>query len=144
MFCLFVTKPFTSRRTASQFQCRPVFKNGTSLGRPRRIRWRVRWERGSGWGIHVNPWLIHITVWQKPLQYCKVISLQLIKISGKKNGTLVPTGKFLQLVLHIEEFSMLRKSNLLLHISDHSPLGATLSTATVKTCWIKKVRLENP
>ena len=25
-----------------------------------------------------------ISVWQKPLQYCKVISLQLIKINGKK------------------------------------------------------------
>ena len=32
---------------------------------------------GSGWGTHVNPWLIHVNVWQKPLQYCKVISLQL-------------------------------------------------------------------
>ena len=32
-----------------------------------------------GWGIHLNPWLIHVNVWQKPLQYCKVISLQLIK-----------------------------------------------------------------
>ena len=21
-----------------------------------------RWERGSGWGIHVNPWLIHANV----------------------------------------------------------------------------------
>ena len=30
------------------------------------------------------PWLIHVSVWQKPLQYCKVISLQLIKINGKK------------------------------------------------------------
>ena len=39
---------------------------------------------GSGWEIHVNPWLIHVNVWQKPLQYCKVISLQLIKINGKK------------------------------------------------------------
>ena len=38
----------------------------------------------SGWGIHVNPWLIHVNVWQKPIQYCKVISLQLIKINGKK------------------------------------------------------------
>ena len=37
-----------------------------------------------GWGIHVNPWLIHVNVWQKPLQYCKVISLKLIKINGKK------------------------------------------------------------
>ena len=32
-----------------------------------------------------NPWRIHVDVWQKPLQYCKVISLQLIKIKGKKN-----------------------------------------------------------
>ena len=32
---------------------------------------------------HVNPWLIHVNVWQKPLQSCKVISLQLIKIIGK-------------------------------------------------------------
>ena len=44
----------------------------------------MRWEGGSGWGTHVNPWLIHVNVWQKPLQYCKVISLQLIKINGKK------------------------------------------------------------
>ena len=39
---------------------------------------------GSGWGTHVNPWLIHVNVWQKPLQYCKVISLQWIKINEKK------------------------------------------------------------
>ena len=42
------------------------------------------WEGGSGWGTHVNPWLIRVNVWQNPLQYCKVISLQLIKINGKK------------------------------------------------------------
>ena len=35
----------------------------------------------------VNPWLIHVNVWQKPLQYCKVISLQLIKINEKKKKT---------------------------------------------------------
>ena len=28
-------------------------------------------------GTHVHPWLIHVNVWQKPLQYYKVISLQL-------------------------------------------------------------------
>ena len=22
----------------------------------------------SGWGTHVNPWLINVNVWQKPLQ----------------------------------------------------------------------------
>ena len=55
-----------------------------ALGRPRGMGWRGRWEGASGWGMHVNPWLIHVNVWQKPLQYCKVITLQLIKINGKK------------------------------------------------------------
>ena len=36
-----------------------------------------RWKGGSGWGKHVHPWLIHVNVWQKLPQYCKVISLQL-------------------------------------------------------------------
>ena len=44
------------------------------------------YEVCSGWGTHVNPWLIHVNVWQKPLQYYKVISLQLIKINGKKKN----------------------------------------------------------
>ena len=61
----------------------PVLGAG-ALGRPRGMGWGGRWEGGSGWGTHVNPWLIHLNVWQKPLQYCKVISLQLIKINEKK------------------------------------------------------------
>ena len=48
---------------------------------------------GTGWGTHVNPWLIHVNVWQKPLQYCKVISLQLIKINEKQNKTWFWQGK---------------------------------------------------
>ena len=32
---------------------------------------------------HVNPWL-NVNVWQRPLQYGKVISLQLIKINQRK------------------------------------------------------------
>ena len=28
-------------------------------------------------GIQVHSWLIHVDVWQKPPQYCKVIILQL-------------------------------------------------------------------
>ena len=59
-----------------------------ALGRPRGMGWGGRREAGSGWETHVNPWLIHVNVWQKPLQYCKVISLQLIKINGKKNKVL--------------------------------------------------------
>ena len=62
---------------------RQVLRAG-ALGRPRRMGWGGRQKGGSGWGTHVNPWLIHVNVWQKALQYCKVISLQLIKINEKK------------------------------------------------------------
>ena len=34
-------------------------------------------EGGLRWGTNVHPWLIHVNVWQKSLQYCKVISFQL-------------------------------------------------------------------
>ena len=64
---------------------RQVLRAG-ALGRPRGTGWGGRWEEGSRWGTHVNPWLIHVNVWQKPLQYCKVISLQLIKINEKKKN----------------------------------------------------------
>ena len=62
----------------------------------RRVLGPVHWgdpegwgeEGGSGWGTHVTARLIHVNGWQKPLQYCKVISLQLIKINGGKKKTL--------------------------------------------------------
>ena len=43
--------------------------------------WGMRDVVGVGGGVqdrgHVQPWLIHVNVRQKPLQYCKVITLQL-------------------------------------------------------------------
>ena len=45
-----------------------------ALGWPRGMGWGGRWEGGSGWGTHVNLWLIHVSVWQNPLQYGKVAS----------------------------------------------------------------------
>ena len=71
-------------RSPAQDGCMRQALGPGALGRPRGIGWRGRQEGGSGWGIHVNPRLIHVNVWQKPLQYCKVISIQLIKINGKK------------------------------------------------------------
>ena len=61
---------------------RQVLRAG-ALGWPRGMGWGGRWEGGSRRGAHVNPWLIHVNVWQKPLQYCKVINLQLIKVNEK-------------------------------------------------------------
>ena len=63
---------------------RQVLRAGV-LGRPRGMGWGWRREGGSGWGTHVNLWPIHVNVRQKPLQYGKVISLQLIKINEKNN-----------------------------------------------------------
>ena len=71
-------------RSPAQAGCmRQVLRPG-ALRRPRGIGWRGRWEGGLGWGIYVNASLIHVNVWQNPLQYCKEISLQLIKINRKK------------------------------------------------------------
>ena len=66
-------------RSPAQVGCMRKVLGPDALGRPRGSGWRGRWEGGSGWGIHVNPWLIHFNLWQNPLQYCKVISLQLKK-----------------------------------------------------------------
>ena len=71
-------------RSPDQVGCMRQALGAGALGRPRGIGWRGRWEEGLGWGTHVYPWLIHVNVWQKPLQYCKVISLQLIKKFKKK------------------------------------------------------------
>ena len=83
-------------RSPAQFGCMRQVLGAGALGRPRGMGWGGRQEGGSGWGTHVNPWLIHVSVWQKPLQYCKVISLQLIKIIGQKIKKKENT--FLQLV----------------------------------------------
>ena len=74
-------------RSPGQVGCMRQVLGAGALGRPRGIGWRGRWEGESGWEIHVNPWLIHINVWQKPLQYCKVISLRLIKKMEKKKNS---------------------------------------------------------
>ena len=42
--------------------------------------------RGSRYGTHVHLWLIHVIVWQKPPQYCKVISLQFKEIIFLEKG----------------------------------------------------------
>ena len=71
-------------RSPAQAECMRQVLGPGALGRPRGIGWRGRWEGGLGWGIHVYPCIHSFHVWQKPLQYCKVISLQLIKINEKK------------------------------------------------------------
>ena len=56
----YVKEPFTRTKVIRVCQ-------GWCTERPRGMGWRGRWEGESGWGTHVNPWLIHVNVWQKPL-----------------------------------------------------------------------------
>ena len=74
-------------RSPIQVGCMRQVLGAGALGWPRGMGWGGRWEMGSGWGTYVNPCLIHVNLWQNPLQYCKVISLQLMKINGKKKRT---------------------------------------------------------
>ena len=79
-----ITSPGWMHETSAQAWC---------TGKTQRDRVSREVGGGSGWGIHVNPWLILVSVWQKPLQYCKVISLLLIKINEKKKES-SPTPQF--------------------------------------------------
>ena len=54
--------------TPAQVGCMRQALGPGALGRPRGSRWRGRREGGSGWETHVNPWLIHVNVWQNSLQ----------------------------------------------------------------------------
>ena len=50
--------------------------------------WEVE-RRFKRKGTHVYLWLIHVDVWQKPTQYCNVITLQLkINKTKKKKKSL--------------------------------------------------------
>ena len=51
-----------SNRSPAHVGCMRQALGPDALGRPREIGWRGRWEGGSGWGTHVNPWLIHFNV----------------------------------------------------------------------------------
>ena len=61
----------------SKFNAWDKALKASALGQPWVMGCGGRWEGVSGWGTHVHPWVIHVNAWQKSLQYCKVISLQL-------------------------------------------------------------------
>ena len=72
-------------RAPAQVGCMRQALGPGALGRPRGIGWRGRWEGGSGWGTHVNPWLFNFNVWPNPLQYKKFKKKRKEKASLKVN-----------------------------------------------------------
>ena len=44
-----------------------------------------RWEGGSGWGTHVNPWLFHFNVWQNPPQIKKKKRIKTLNCATSQN-----------------------------------------------------------
>ena len=55
-----------------RFDARYWMLGASALGRPRGMVWGGSREEGSGWGTRVYLWQIHVDIWQKPIQYCKV------------------------------------------------------------------------
>ena len=55
-------------RLPVQVQCMRQGAKGWCTGMTQRDGIGREWEGDLGWGTHVNPWLIHVNVWQKPLQ----------------------------------------------------------------------------
>ena len=63
-------------------------KQGTqtgALGQPRGMGWGGRWERGSGWGTHVHPWLIHVS----SVQFSSVQSLSRVQLCNPMNCSML-------------------------------------------------------
>ena len=53
----------------------------SALQQPEGMEQGGRWEGVQDGETHVHLWLIHVNVWHKPPQYCKVIRLQLKQIN---------------------------------------------------------------
>ena len=91
-------------RSPAQVGCMRQALRPGALGRPRGTGWRGRWEGGSGWGTHVNPWLFHFNVWQNSLQIKK-------KISKKKRNILDVQNKKSwykeKIILHLPYFHLI-------------------------------------
>ena len=62
-----------------QVQCMKQSTQSRCTGTTQKDGMEREVEGSLGWGTHVHPWLIHVNIWQKPPQYCKVIRLQLKK-----------------------------------------------------------------
>ena len=78
----------------------------------------------SGWGTHIHSWLLNVIVWQKPPQYCKVISLQLNKLILKILFSVVVPAIFSCPLI-----------SLITYTSLHAPAQSLSHAQLFKTLW---------
>ena len=57
-----ITSLLFKEHAPAQVGCMRQALGPGALGKPRGTWWRGRWEGGTGWGTHVNPWLFHSNV----------------------------------------------------------------------------------
>jgi len=75
-------------------------------------------DKGGGRGVqvggtHVHQWLIHVDVWQKPPQYCKVISFQLKLIKKIKLQTVGHISLYISALVRIQYLFTILFKNIL-------------------------------
>ena len=84
------------------------------------------WEGGSGWGVHVSPWLRPVDVWQGPPQCGEVMVLQLNILIKKK--TLGPFSCYLHGILWFQTIVCL------LHTYYYMFLNFVVASLEQETC----------
>ena len=98
----------------------------------------VHWEDPEGLGGEGggrwDPRLIHVNVWQKPLQYCKVTRLQLIKKKKKSLQKLLQGNVYMHINKHRDKY-FIKKNEMQIKIC----MGRTKKEAGKKSNLTKTV-----
>ena len=103
-----------------------------ALGRPRGMVWGVRWERGFRMGNTCTPMADSCWYITKPIQYCKVISLQLKLINLYKKMPRMFAWKSTEQHAHRQAWALLHRVGQRSHqiLSQASGHRVHLTTAT--------------
>ena len=73
--CICITTSLSIHLSVEIYCMMQVAQIQCSVTMPRGMEWGD--GRSKMEGTHVYLWLSHVSIWQKPIQYCKVITFQL-------------------------------------------------------------------
>ena len=87
-------------------------------------------------GTHVYLWLIHVNVWQKPPQYCKVITLRNAGLEEAQAGVKI-AGRNINNFRYADDTTLMAKSNeelksLLMKVKESEKAGLKLNIKKTK------------